>query len=467
VSPISNRQELQGPKRFATAHGLQAGSPAIQQIGNLRYSQPMNAAPIHSRSSGFAILRAELKESFLMAMSALAAHKLRSALTLLGVLVGVFSIIIVMTAMRVLQDNIESQLSQLGSHTFQVKKWPAVHFGGPDGFEKYWRRKNITYADGLKVQEKATLAVNVGMSLGLWRGEVASRYEKTSPNVRLVGATPGAFPTMNWTVQEGRALIESEIESAHDVCVLGNRLAKTLFPFGSAVGERIKFNGLNYTVVGVLESKGSMLGSDQDYFAAIPITTGLNRYGRSWQSLNILVQAKDQASYEDTVEQVRGALRALRKVPPGKEDDFELFSNDSLVTQFQSFTRTVRIGVAVVSSIALIAAGIGIMNIMLVSVTERTREIGIRRAIGAKKRNIMTQFIMEAVVLCEVGGAAGVLLGILGGNAAAFFLKVPPVIPFDWVVIGLLICSVVGIVFGTYPAFKAANLDPIESLRYE
>ena len=138
-----------------------------------------------------------------------------------------------------------------------------------------------------------------------------------------------------------------------------------------------------------------------------------------------------------------------------------------MIEQFKAFTLTVRAGVAVVSSIALIAAGIGIMNIMLVSVTERTREIGIRRAIGAKKRNVMTQFILEAVVLCELGGAMGVVLGIIGGNVAAYFLEVPPVIPVDWIIYGLVICSIVGIVFGTYPAFKAANLDPIESLRYE
>src|SRR3989454_11071648 len=142
-------------------------------------------------------------------------------------------------------------------------------------------------------------------------------------------------------------------------------------------------------------------------------------------------------------------MRVLRKVPPGKEDDFEIFSNDSLIAQFNSFTMAVRLGVAVISSIALLAAGIGIMNMMLVSVTERTREIGIRRAVGARKRNIMAQFIMEAVVLCEVGGAVGVVLGILGGNAAAYFLKLTPVIPVDWIVIGLVICSIVGIIFGT------------------
>jgi putative ABC transport system permease protein len=410
---------------------------------------------------------AEIKESFLMAMSALAAHKLRSALTLLGVLVGVFSIIIVMTAMRALQGKIEGELSHLGANTFAVQKWPAVYFGGPEGFEKFWRRKNITLGQGKQVRDRATLARTVGFETTFWNGTAISRFEKTPPEVRMIGASPGTFAAKNWVVQEGRALLDSDVDACHDICVLGNSLAKTLFPFGSAVGDRIKLDGINYAVVGVLETKGASLGGDQDNFAVIPISTGLNRYGRIWRSISLLIQAPSQVLYGDTVEQVRGALRALRKVQPGKEDDFEIFSNDSLIDQFKSFTFAVRIGVAVVSSIALIAAGIGIMNIMLVSVTERTREIGIRRAIGAKKRNILTQFILEAIVLCEVGGAIGVLLGVIGGNIAAYYLEVTPVIPVDWVVIGLLICSLVGIIFGTYPAIKAANLDPIESLRYE
>jgi len=413
------------------------------------------------------LLRAEVKESFVMATGALAAHKLRSALTLVGVLVGVFSIIVVMTAMRVLQNNIERELSQLGSHTFQVRKWPAVYFGGPEGFEKFWRRKNITLAQGKHVMERATLARSVGLESYLWWGEAISHYAKTPPNVALIGSSPGSFPARNWNVADGRGLIETDVDGAHDVCVIGHHVAKVLFPYGSAVGSRVKLDGIGYNVVGVLEPKGAALGGDQDDFVAIPITTGLNRYGRWWRSLSILVQAGSQELYGDTVEQVRGILRGIRKVPPGMEDDFEIFSNDSLINQFKNFTLTVRAGVAVVSSIALLAAGIGIMNIMLVSVTERTREIGIRRAVGAKKRNVMTQFIMEAVVICEVGGVIGVLLGIAGGNCAAYFLKTTPVIPMDWVLFGLLVCSFVGIVFGTYPAYKAANLDPIESLRYE
>jgi len=413
------------------------------------------------------IFLAEFVESFRMAMSAIAAHKLRSILTLLGVLVGVFSIIVVMTAMRVMQNDIEKEISQLGSSTFMVRKWPGIYFGGPDGFEKYWRRKNITFAQGEQLRDRATLPKSVGVENVFWGGQIETHYKKTAPNVQMFGETPGSFPARNWNLGEGRLLLDMDVDGARDVCVLGYNLATNIFPFGSAVGQRLKLNGINYSVVGVLEQQGASLNGNQDNFAIVPLTTGMNRFGRWNRSLNILVQTKDQASYDDTVEQVRGLLRAIRKVPPGREDDFEIFSNDSMIEQFKSFTRAVRLGVAVVSSIALLAAGIGIMNIMLVSVTERTREIGIRRAVGAKKRNILTQFILEAVALCEVGGAFGVVLGILGGNITAWYLKLTPVIPFDWVVLGLLICSVVGIVFGTYPAYKAANLDPIESLRYE
>jgi putative ABC transport system permease protein len=419
------------------------------------------------KRKGATVFGAELGDSFRMAMSALAAHKLRSALTLLGVLIGVFSIIVSMTAMRVLQSDIEKEFQRLGSQTFMVRKWPGMYFGGPEGFEKYWRRKDITYAHGLQVADKATLAGTVGIETTFWGGQVETRFKKTAPTVALFGETPGSFAARNWILGEGRLLMDVDVDSARDVCVLGSGLAKTVFPFGSAIGERLKINGFNYTVVGVLEERGVSLGGEQDNFAVVPVTTGMNRFGRWNRSLNILVQARDQTRYDDTVEQVRGILRVARKVPPGKPDDFEIFSNDSLMAQFNSITLAVRIGVTVVSSIALLAAGIGIMNIMLVSVTERTREIGIRRAVGARKRNIMVQFIMEAIVLCEVGGVMGVVLGIIGGNAVAYFLKLQAAVPVDWIILGLVICSFVGIVFGTYPAYKAANLDPIESLRYE
>jgi putative ABC transport system permease protein len=419
-----------------------------------------------TRVSRSPLFRAEVTESFFMAMHALGAHKLRSALTLVGVLIGVFSIIVVMTAMRVMQQNIENELGQLGAHSFAVQKWPEIFVGGRDGWEKIWRRKNITYALFVALKQKASLAQAVGVQTFHSTGEARSRFAQTTPSVDLLGVSPEIFSARNWIVEEGRAILPTDVDGARNVCVLGNTLAKKLFPQGSAIKDKIKFEGINYSVIGVLEAKGRVMGGDQDIFVAIPITTGLNRYGHE-RSLSIQVQAAGEKTFADTMEQVRGVLRTLRKVPPGEPDDFELFSSDTLIAQFRSITQAARIGAAVISSIALLAAGIGIMNIMLVSVTERTREIGIRRAIGAKKRNIMTQFILEAIVLCEIGGVMGVILGVAGGNVAAYFLKVPPLIPLDWVGLGLFICSLVGIIFGTYPAFKAASLDPIDSLRYE
>lgn len=408
---------------------------------------------------------AEIRESFRMALSSLAVHKLRSALTLLGILVGVFSIIVVMTAMRVMQANIESELSQLGTHTFQVQRWPAIQMDGPHSWERFRRRPRLTYQLATRLQEQASLAVSVGVEAFLSMDAAISRFEKTNPNIRLIGVTPDTFTTKNWVVEDGRGLLPGDIESTHYVCVLGSAVAGKLFPHGSGVGSEIKYDGIHYRVVGVLEAKGGMFGGGQDDFVAIPITTGLQQYGRD-RDLSILVQTRDQETFEDTMEQVRGILRKERRVPPGESDNFAIFSNDSLIEQFRSITLAVRFGVAVISSIALLAAGIGIMNIMLVAVTERTREIGIRRAIGAKKRSILTQFILEAVVLCQVGGVIGVVLGIIGGNVAALLLHVTPIIPVDWVILGLVICSVVGVIFGTYPAYKAANLDPIESLRH-
>jgi putative ABC transport system permease protein len=420
-------------------------------------------------SNGISFLT-EFRESVRMALGAIAAHKLRSALTLLGVLVGVFSIIVVMTAMRVMQSNIERQLSSLGSTTFLVKKWPNTTFGGisDNDYQKYWRRKNITLQQAKRLEEKISLPAAIGVETSFWSGEVRTRYKTSAPTVKLYGETPGSFPAHNWLIADGRALLDSDVDSSRSVCVLGSGLATNIFPNSSPVGEELKIGGVDYTVIGTLEPRGGTMGGDQDNFMVIPLTTGMNRYGGwNYRSLNLLVASPDRASFDAVQEEVRAGLRVIRKVLPGKPDDFEISSNDSLITQFKSFTRNVRIGVTLVSAIALLAAGIGIMNIMLVSVTERTREIGIRRAIGAKKRNIMVQFILEAIVLCEVGGAIGVVLGILGGNILALVLKLPPVIPFDWVALGLLICSVVGIVFGTYPAWKAANLDPIDSLRYE
>ncbi|MDR3401902.1 MAG: ABC transporter permease [Chthoniobacter sp.] len=408
----------------------------------------------------------EIRESAALALSSIAAHKLRSGLTLLGVLVGVFSIILVMTAMRAMQNNIENQLGELGSKTFVIQKMPGIFFGGREGMMKFFRRRDIDYAVAKRFQQKADFAPFIGLHANFNNREVTSIHGKTPPNVSIEGATTGVFGANQWTITEGRALLESDVEAARDLCVLNNVVAKALFPNSSAIGQRIKLASIPYTVVGVFE-RATSGDAEARGMVVLPITTGLNRYGR-WAEISILVSVEDAALFEDSVEQARGLMRTIRKVPPADDDDFEILTSAALIEQFDKVTRTVRLGLTFVSSIALLAAGVGIMNIMLVSVTERTREIGIRRALGARRSSILTQFLMEAVVLCQLGGLLGIASGLGGARLlAVYFLHLPPAYPLDWSLLALVTCSVVGLVFGSYPAWKAAHLDPIDALRHE
>ena len=409
----------------------------------------------------------EVRESLVMAIAAIRTNRLRSILTLLGITVGVFSIIAVMTAMGVLMNSIENGMSQLGANTFQIQRMPMFFSGNARDRAKYRNRKEIYYAEGLKVKERASLAKAVGLEAWTFgKIIITPDGKKTNPNMQLAGEDIDGFTTNNWTIGDGRLFSQDELKMSKNVAVLGMGVVGKLFPKSDPIGQTIRVDGHDYQVIGTIEQQGGMLGGNEDNFAAIPLSTFFDDYGKE-REIHIMVQSASRDTYEDCIDQVRGILRAARQVAPGDEDDFYIFSNDSLIQQFNNVTQYLRLGIMLISGIALVAAGVGIMNIMLVSVTERTREIGIRKAIGAKKSNIRTQFILEAVVLSEFGGIVGIVLGILIGNLSALFLRVPPVIPFDWAAIGFIICSVIGIVFGVYPAWKASNLDPIESLRYE
>ncbi|MDH4070070.1 MAG: ABC transporter permease [Ignavibacteria bacterium] len=406
------------------------------------------------------------RESLLMALTAIRTNKLRTVLTMLGIVVGVFSIIAVMTAMGVLRNSIEQGLTQLGASTFQIQKHPA---GFNSGHRNRTRnRKDITYEQGLAVWEKTTLAEAVGLEVWQFGRIVWWEGQKTNPNVSLAGENPEGLVTNNWGVERGRGFNKEDMDLRKAVIILGQAVAEKLFPPRvNPLGESVKVDGVLYEVIGIFESKGSALGGNNDNFAAVPLPRFFDTYGKRARSVNIMVKAQSQEVFEDCLEQARGVLRTARKVDPGEEDDFAFFSNDSVINSFNDFTADFRLGVLVISSIALLAAGVGIMNIMLVSVTERTREIGIRKAIGAQKSDILSQFILEAIILCQIGGFAGVFLGVVAGNAASILFEVPAIIPWEWVGIGFGVCSLVGLIFGVYPAWKAAVLDPIEALRYE
>jgi putative ABC transport system permease protein len=408
----------------------------------------------------------QYKEIATMAFLSLQSNKLRSGLTMLGITVGVFSIIGVMTILGALQSTIETGLSELGTNTFQIQKYPAILLGGNDR-DRYANRRDIDYEDALAFKRLMGESAQIGFEL--WTGAKQATYhgKKTNPNLGLVGCDGNYAGNNAYNIAYGRNLNDEDVLYARNVIVIGDGIQKLLFETENPVGKEIKFDGRNYTIVGVFALKGSSFGAGQDNFAIIPITKFLTNYGRMNRSLNITVQAPSQLQYQPVMDKSIGMMRIARGLKAEDVNDFEIYSNDSLVKQFQDFAGVVRLGAFVISFISLLTAGIGIMNIMLVSVTERTKEIGIRKSIGAKKANILTQFLIEATVLSVSGGLLGILIGVVAGNLVAASMNAPFVFPMDWAAIGLIVCSAIGVGFGFYPAYKASSLDPIEALRFE
>ena len=400
-----------------------------------------------------------------VALSSLRANKLRSSLTILGIVIGIFSIISISTVIAMLQNSISEGLSQLGKNTFQIQKFPAIQQGRLS--EKIRNRKDITIEEYKRLKKMLKEAKLVGAEQWKFGRRIKSRWNETNPNIQLVGGTPEAMANNDWIPANGRNINQNDMDHGKRVCVLGNDLVKKLFPHIDPIGQEIKVDGLRLTVIGIFTAKGELFGESQDSFMALPLSTFQARYGKTGHSINITVMAHSPVTYNRTIDAAIGHLRTIRKVPPGEDNDFDVYSNESLIAQVGSITRYVRLGAMAIAFIALLAAGMGIMNIMLVSVTERTREIGIRKAIGAKKRNILLQFIIEAVTLCQLGGVIGIVLGVGAGNLAGRFLNAAPTLPLDWILAGIALCMMVGVGFGTYPAYKAANLNPIAALRYE
>jgi len=407
-----------------------------------------------------------LDETLLIALDSVKANKLRSILTLTGISIGVFSIIAVMTAIQVLQSSVEAGLTQLGGNTFQIQKFPNGP-GSREDRDRFKNRRNITYDQALQVKEKASLPMYVGIEDWNFGEVMKSDFDQTKPNVQIAGGDYGFFPNNGYDVVNGRSITEDDVNFERNVIVVGQDVSKKIFPNMNPVGQTMQFHGFKFEVVGVLEIKGSSFGQSQDNIVIIPLTTFFKMYGKQREDIHITVMAKSADLVEATQDEVSQILRSARKVPAGEENDFYVYSNDSVIDSFNSFTAAFKIAAAVISFIALFAAGIGIMNIMLVSVTERTKEIGIRKAIGAPKQSILVQFVSEAIILCQLGGFLGILLGAIVGNVVALLLDIQPVFPWIWATIGVVVCSIVGVVFGAYPAYKAANLDPIEALRYE
>jgi putative ABC transport system permease protein len=411
-------------------------------------------------------------DTLFMSMRAILANKLRSALTLVGIVAGVASIIAVMTALSVVQGTLEREMSVLGTQVFQVQKWPAGGFASDAERRRAMRRPPITVAHADAIREHVETVDLVGSEIWEFGFVVKYQGESTNPNVSIVGGTT-EYPANNTHyVGLGRNLSPMDVASARKVVVIGHAIAQKLFPFADPIGKEILVDGRKYGVVGVFDEKKSAFGGHFDNYVLMPVTTFTHTYGlvdRNGfsRSVNVTVRAKTPEQVGDAIAETRQLLRRLRGVKSGEPDNFDVYTSESLITQFNSMSAGVKVAAFVIGIIALVVAGIGIMNIMLVAVTERTREIGIRKALGARRGNILRQFLIEAVILCNIGGVVGVAVGFGLGNLVAVFTGFDAKVPMEWAVIGLLFCSAVGIAFGMLPAIRAARLDPIEALRYE
>ena len=407
-----------------------------------------------------------LAETITQAVYSLAVNKLRSWLTIMGVAVGVFSIIAVMTALDAVDKSVESGLTSLGANTFQIQKNPATVFGSGHKKNVYANRKDITYQQVLLFRKSMeAYARNIGFTISSQANQAKFANRKTNPDVTLTGGDENFSASNGYNVLTGRNLSQSDIKSARNAAVLGSELAATLFPSGENPQDKfIKVNGEIYTVTGVFDKKGAAFGQSQDNFMLIPITRYLDHINEK-SSLSITVEALSRKDYMTAIDRAIGAMRLARGLTIKDANDFEIRTNESLIDSFRDIQRAISTGAFIISFMALLTAGVGIMNIMLVSVTERTREIGIRKSVGAPKRSILRQFLFESLFLSLAGGIIGIIIGIAAGNIVALNFNLPPIFPWVWITVSMIVCSTIGMTFGLFPAWKAANLDPVEALR--
>jgi len=407
-------------------------------------------------------------EFFQIAIRAILSHKLRSGLTLLGVVIGVWAITSMQGVVKGFDKAIEDELSALGSESFVVQKFPPIVVG--HDWWKYARRKDFTYEDAIYLQT-ASANVRVATAVVERRGRtIKYKDKKTAPNVRIVGTMSEYLSAYTVDLASGRFLTDDDVYRTRQVAIIGRDVAAELFPYEDPVDKRILVNGQGFLVAGVLDQATSSFDESADNVVIIPITAYQKVYTTSRRRMSdtaLFLRAWDAQSVDQAIDEVVAMLRVRRKVPLGEENDFEVVTAESIMNTMLDFTLYIRIAAIGIAGISLLVAGIGIMNIMLVSVMERTREIGIRKAVGARRRDILIQFLIEAVILSEFGALLGIIFGALTTLALSPVLNMAARVP-PWAVMAALgYCSAIGIFFGLYPANKASKLDPIEALRYE
>jgi putative ABC transport system permease protein len=423
-------------------------------------------------SSLFTHLRRGVGENFRFAFLAVRAHKLRAGLTVLGIVVGVATVIAMVSIVTGFNNNMVRSFQSFGATLVQFQKFESRF--GPDGdWETERRRKDLTLEDAFALKASIPEMRAVSPERYLWSTNVHVKYrdaETTTPVV--AGVTADYSMANNHFVGYGRFITESDFQHASAVAVIGEDVREVLFAREDPLGKLVDFNGMQYSIVGVLEKKGRMLGHSNDNFLLIPLSAFDRQFpfikNSHGDTIHIATVPYTPEQVPIILEKGRELLRARRHVPFDKPDDFAIFTPDKMIESFKAITNGVTLAMVFIAGISLLIGGVGVMNIMLVSVTERTREIGLRKAVGAFRRDIVLQFLTEATTLSVLGGAIGVVLGVaVPAGVKRAFEALPAETPLWAVLVGLLVSVSVGIFFGLYPAVKASRLDPIEALRYE